>query len=505
MLLNVGHANTIGARANQEDSAGLWYPPDVPGAAPDNETVLAVLADGMGGHAGGAVASAVACATFIQVFELSGGALHDRLESSLEVCNQAISEHVAQDPQLNGMGSTIVAAYVDREGLRWVSVGDSLLYLYRNGQLQRLNDDHSLGRLLDIQAERNQISFEEAKAHRHRNALRSALTGKKLEIIDRHHDPVRLQDGDWIVLASDGIATLDDREIEALIERNIRQEPDEVAHQIITAVERRGVQGQDNTTLILVKVGNGAGAGFQTSPTRIVRSRIMPSAEVITRPKRVNAQAPAAPSGNYLRAFGLATIGLAVALLALIGGVSVYRSLIEPPAEQGSGKTTAPAIVEPPTKERDGKPTPRPADKDTGKIESKPEAGEGGGSGEGGGARPAPPESGGSKDRPSAKQGGSQKIPTRPGEPTPGPAEGAAPGGGNEQPGARPEQRGIPPRYEKKKREGTAVPPNRSAELDPCNTETTAEGYCACWKAYARDNRLPVDEVIRDICPEPIR
>ena len=282
--------------------------------------------------------------------EVSGGALHDRLESSLEVCNQAISEHVAQDPQLNGMGSTIVAAYVDREGLRWVSVGDSLLYLYRNGQLQRLNDDHSLGRLLDIQAERNQISFEEAKAHRHRNALRSALTGKKLEIIDRHHDPVRLQDGDWIVLASDGIATLDDREIEALIERNIRQEPDEVAHQIITAVERRGVQGQDNTTLILVKVGNGAGAGFQTSPTRIVRSRIMPSAEVITRPKRVNAQAPAAPSGNYLRAFGLATIGLAVALLALIGGVSVYRSLIEPPAEQGSGKTTAPAIVEPPTK-----------------------------------------------------------------------------------------------------------------------------------------------------------
>ena len=271
MLLNVGHANTIGARANQEDSAGLWYPPDVPGAAPDNETVLAVLADGMGGHAGGAVASAVACATFIQVFESSGGALHDRLESSLEVCNQAISEHVAQDPQLNGMGSTIVAAYVDREGLRWVSVGDSLLYLYRNGQLQRLNDDHSLGRLLDIQAERNQISFEEAKAHRHRNALRSALTGKKLEIIDRHHDPVRLQDGDWIVLASDGIATLDDREIEALIERNIRQEPDEVAHQIITAVERRGVQGQDNTTLILVKVGNGAGAGFQTSPTRIVR------------------------------------------------------------------------------------------------------------------------------------------------------------------------------------------------------------------------------------------
>lgn len=521
MDLAVGHAATIGARANQEDSAGLWFPPDAPGAPPDNGTVLAVLADGMGGHAGGAVASAVACSTFIQVFEASGGSLRDRMERALDLANGAISDHVAQDQRLNGMGSTLVAAFVDRDGVRWLSVGDSLLYLYRNGQLQRLNDDHSLGRLLDLQAERNQISFEEAKAHRHRNALRSALTGRALEIVDRHHEPLRLLDGDWLLLASDGIATLEDREIAAILERNLRGDPDDVAGQIIAAVDRRAMAGQDNTTLVLVKAGDGS--TYDPNPTRVVRSsRIIGSgAEIVTRPKRQPTEGGAPPPagetrGGWFRAFGLAVLGLAVMLLALVGGVTLYRSLTEEPRVIDTGPKATPAATEAgKDKPRKAEEAPDKADKErgAGKIDSKPEkseapkgggeppkpeSGEGGGSGSGGSSPPkssppAPGERGPDRDKPNSKQGGLPKPPSKAGEV---PAEGGS--GGEPPPSARPDSKW-------RGRRQAAEPPRRFIinGIEICKGAANDAELCRCLReemsALGPGFPIPVEVICRGV------
>ena len=118
-----------------------------------------------------------------------------------------------QNAALKGMGCTLIGAWMDEVGLRWTSVGDFLLLLYRFPDVMRLNADHSLGSFLDEQARQNRITFSEAKQHHNRNALRSALTGSKIDLVDLQGEPLELRAGDWILLASDGICSLEGDEI----------------------------------------------------------------------------------------------------------------------------------------------------------------------------------------------------------------------------------------------------------------------------------------------------
>jgi len=207
---------TTGARSGQEDAFQLWPADGV--ARPEGESggLLAVLADGMGGHTGGAVAGQTACSTFAEVFAAAASPYDQRLESALQASNEALAKGVEENAALRGMGCTIVAAWMDTLGIRWASVGDSLLLLYRFPDVIRLNADHSLGSFLDEQARQNRISASEAKQHQNRNALRSALTGSKIDLVDLRSEPLELQAGDWILIASDGICSLEGDEIARL-------------------------------------------------------------------------------------------------------------------------------------------------------------------------------------------------------------------------------------------------------------------------------------------------
>src|ERR1700733_2855631 len=105
----------------------------------------------MGGHRGGAVAGQTACTTFTEVFA-SGDAPYDqRLRMALDASNAALAEGVERNGALRGMGCTLIGAWFDDGGVRWTSVGDSLLLLYRFPDVIRLNEDHSLGGFLDEQ------------------------------------------------------------------------------------------------------------------------------------------------------------------------------------------------------------------------------------------------------------------------------------------------------------------------------------------------------------------
>ena len=204
---------TTGARAGQEDAFRLWPAEGVARPNGKGGGLLAVLADGMGGHTGGAVAGQTACSTFAEAFSAATTPYEARLQSALNASNEALAKGVEQNAALKGMGCTLIGAWMDEVGLRWTSVGDSLLLLYRFPDVMRLNADHSLGSFLDEQARQNRITFSEAKQHHNRNALRSALTGSKIDLVDLRGEPLELRAGDWILLASDGICSLEGDEI----------------------------------------------------------------------------------------------------------------------------------------------------------------------------------------------------------------------------------------------------------------------------------------------------
>jgi serine/threonine protein phosphatase PrpC len=233
-----------GARSYQEDAASV-----VEGAG----GLTAVLADGMGGHAGGALASNLACKFFLHAFATAQGTTPEKLSESLDLANAAIAHEVHGNPSLNGMGCTLVGAAFGAEGIEWVSVGDSPLFLLRKGEIVVLNEDHSLAPEIDKLAAMGKISWEAARNDHRRHFLRSALTGGEMELIDRSHRPLALQPGDTIVLASDGIHTLSHADIAKVVSGN--REPAVAAAALLSAVEAVGDTAQDNTTVVVVQAG----------------------------------------------------------------------------------------------------------------------------------------------------------------------------------------------------------------------------------------------------------
>ncbi len=256
-----------GARPYQEDTFDTWRPNAA--AKAGAKPLLAVLSDGMGGHVAGEIASKLACTHYVKAFSSEQGPVERRLEHSLVASNDAIDNAIRKDGSLKGMGCTLVAAYLDREGLRWVSVGDSMLLLFRNGELHRLNADHSLGALLDKHAEANIITQEEARSSPQRRTLRSALIGAPIGLRELTLRPTPLQHGDWLIIASDGLETLSGNEKASIISQHSDGPAKDLIKTLLREVTRRRVENQDNTSVVVVRVFDP-----DREATRIVRQDV---------------------------------------------------------------------------------------------------------------------------------------------------------------------------------------------------------------------------------------
>jgi serine/threonine protein phosphatase PrpC len=142
-----------------------------------------------------------------------------------------------------------VVAVIIRDGdLYWVTVGDSRIYLLRGGAFIQINREHTYAVEVDEKAAMGEMTWEEAADHPKRVALTSYLGMGRLEKIDRNIRPVRLLDGDRVILMSDGVfGTLTDDEMLAFMQK----EPHESAAAIQEEILKKEKRGQDNFTAII--------------------------------------------------------------------------------------------------------------------------------------------------------------------------------------------------------------------------------------------------------------
>jgi formylglycine-generating enzyme required for sulfatase activity/serine/threonine protein phosphatase PrpC len=213
---------------------------------------LVIMADGMGGHAAGNVASNMVVATFNKTFQghFPTSDVAEVLTDALNRSNDQIRASVKETPALRGMGCTMVSAYVQDDKLFWVSVGDSHLYLVRDRELIKQNADHSYGAYLDMMKEQG-MEIEE-QAGMSRNMLMSAMTGEEISSIDVSETPIKVRPGDRIIVASDGLDTLGPGAIIQYSSWSATAK--ECVYALLKAVEDANKINQDNTTLIVVDV-----------------------------------------------------------------------------------------------------------------------------------------------------------------------------------------------------------------------------------------------------------
>lgn len=239
-----------GARDYQEDAFLITNLTDSKG----KPSALIIVADGMGGHAAGNVASNMAVQAFSKSINTGypTEAVSEILNESLLKANASITDTVKETPALDGMGCTMIGVIIEGRNLWWVSVGDSHLYLLRERKLTKLNADHSYGGFLDrMEAAGTPVDAEPGLS---RNMLMSAVTGTDIAEIDCPPSPFTLEHGDKLVVCSDGLDTLSEGKI--IQYSDWADNSKECSEALMDAVEDAAMPRQDNTTAVVVLVSD---------------------------------------------------------------------------------------------------------------------------------------------------------------------------------------------------------------------------------------------------------
>ena len=230
-----------------------------------DEDQLYVVADGMGGHASGEVASQMAIDTLRDFFRATSadpeatwpykmdkarGYEENRLITGIKLANLRIHEAAQRHPRLRGMGTTVVTLLMVSEGVLIGHVGDSRVYRLRQGQFQQLTEDHSL---LNDYIKMKRLSPEEIANFPHKNVIVRALGMKETVKVDVHMD--KPQTGDRYVLCSDGLSgPCSDEEIRDIVSEN--DDLELACAKLIDAANSKG--GPDNITVVIAQVYEGS-------------------------------------------------------------------------------------------------------------------------------------------------------------------------------------------------------------------------------------------------------
>jgi serine/threonine protein phosphatase PrpC len=225
------------------------------------EPPIYAVADGMGGHIAGDVASATAVEVIAagarDAETLDGPALADLVNRA----NEAIWEKARSDPSLRGMGTTCTLLMIDGDVAHLAHVGDSRAYLLRDGSLTQLTEDHTL---VERMVREGRLSAEEAATHPQRSVITRALGVDQNVQVDVMRE--ELARGDRILLASDGLTSMvGSDDIAAVL--GAEADPQAAADRLVEIANAAG--GEDNVTVLVVDVGkDGAPAPPRAAPAR---------------------------------------------------------------------------------------------------------------------------------------------------------------------------------------------------------------------------------------------
>jgi len=225
------------------------------------EQGLFVVADGMGGHAAGEVASKVAVDSINEFVCLTGGDEEitwpfgldegisydgNRLKTAIRYANRKVLDAVMEKAEYEGMATTVAAILVDGATANLAHVGDSRVYLYRDGELKQLTSDHSW---VNEQLQSGIISVDQARSHPLRNVVTRALGGKADLQVDMQSHTLRA--GDVLLMCSDGLTTMVPDDEIARVLAEAAGDIQAAGTNLVAAANARG--GEDNITVVLLQ------------------------------------------------------------------------------------------------------------------------------------------------------------------------------------------------------------------------------------------------------------
>jgi serine/threonine protein phosphatase PrpC len=253
---DVSSAAVIGRRDRQEDSIAADFAEGAPFG-------FVVVADGMGGHAAGEVASNIVVTQVfsrLKMLAANTEALEKNIcgamKQAASLANERVRAATRKHHAMQGMGATLVAPVVFENRLYWISIGDSPLYLLRQEKLYRLNEEHSVARRMDKMVAAGRIRPEVAASHPDRACLTSALNGRSLSEIDCSAKPIRMRDGDIVIAASDGLQFLGEAEIARVVYHARHLSSAEIRSRLVRSIADLNATDQDNVAFCILKYGH---------------------------------------------------------------------------------------------------------------------------------------------------------------------------------------------------------------------------------------------------------
>ena len=278
---------------------------------------LYFVADGMGGHSAGEVASAIAVKTLADLHTSAEGGLadEDQVADAVSTANLAIFMEAIEDPSKAGMGTTLTGLVVTEPFAHRIvvaNVGDSRTYLWRHGELRQVTKDHSHVQSL---VDRGAITRAEARVHFQRNIVLRAMG------IESHVDvdtfTLDVEDGDRFIMCSDGLV---DEAPDEEIEIEIRQSNgvQDLANRLVDLANRNG--GRDNITVVVVDF-DVVEHVIETPQPEVVEPEVVAEAEPVVADPRVHAPASRPSPWFSVASWSMFVLSAAIAITVVVSAI----------------------------------------------------------------------------------------------------------------------------------------------------------------------------------------